>query len=106
MRYLGPLAVFAVSVAVAYEPSIGVMPVLAFLFGLLSAILPPALPERYGRTIGYSTIFLVPVFFRVHCRICRRRCTGWSMKAKSACFFSWLCQVSSPAWAVTCTRLH
>lgn len=63
MRYLGPLAVFAVSVAVAYEPSIGVMPVLAFLFGLLSAILPPALPERYGRTIGYSTIFLVPVFF-------------------------------------------
>lgn len=63
MRYLGPLAVFAASVAVGWETSIGVLPVLGFLYGFLLAILPPVLPLGRGQTIGYGIIFLVPFFF-------------------------------------------
>lgn len=63
MRFRIPLAILSVSLVVASEETIDIVPVMAFLLGIVLALMPPAIPGRYAKSIVLVTALLLPVVF-------------------------------------------
>lgn len=63
MRFRIPLAILFVSLVVASEPTIHIVPVMAFLLGIVLSVLPPALPAPYIKSAVLVLALIVPIFF-------------------------------------------